>query len=142
MTPDFTRSGQGREEETLATEESVLNAPHQLNVVVHARLDRDEAAGIEFQCLTGRQGAFHQSAAGMDERYAIAGQSLHDEPFTAEQADADFLLKGDTDLHAARGAEERILLTNEFAAELGQVHREYLAGERRRERDFLPARPP
>ena len=60
-------------------------------------------------------------------------------PFAAEQAHADLALERDADRHAARGAEERILLADQLAAQLLQVHRQDLARIRRRKRHLLLA---
>ena len=79
-------------------------------------------------------------AAGVDERQAVAGEPLHDEPLAAEQADADPPLERDPDRDAAGGAEERILLTDQFAAKLLQIHRQDLAGIGRGKRHLLLAR--
>ena len=81
-----------------------------------------------------------QHAAGMNEGEAVALQSLHDEAFSAEDADADLLLEGDSDRHAAGRTEERVLLADQLAAERAQIHRENLAGVGRGERHALLAR--
>ena len=75
----------------------------------------------------------------MHEAEAVAFELLHDEPFAAEQADADPPLERDADGDAARGAQERVLLADQRAAELLQIHRQDLAGVRRRERHLLLA---
>ena len=78
-------------------------------------------------------------AAGVHEAQAVAFELLHDEALAAEQADAELLLERDADRHAARGAEERILLADQMSAERAQIHRQDLAGIRRAERDLLLA---
>ena len=78
-------------------------------------------------------------AAGVDEAEAVAFEPLHDEAFAAEQADAELLLERDADRHAARRAEERVLLADQLAAERVEIHREDLARVRRGERDPLLA---
>ena len=60
-------------------------------------------------------------------------------PFAAEQADADPPLEGDADRHALGGAQERVLLADQLAAELLQIHRQDLARVRRGERHLLLA---
>jgi hypothetical protein len=75
----------------------------------------------------------------VDHRDAVAGEALHDEAFAAEECDADFFLEGDADLRAHGGAEEGVLLADEFTAELVEVHRDDLAGVRRGEGDDLAA---
>ena len=77
--------------------------------------------------------------AGMHEAQAVALELLHDESFAAEQPDADAALKRDADRHAARRAEERVLLANELSTQLLQIHREDLARVRRGERHLLLA---
>ena len=78
-------------------------------------------------------------AAGVHEAEAVAFELLHDEPFAAEQADAELALEGDADRDALGRAEERVLLADQLPAELLQIHRQDLAGIRRRERDLLLA---
>ena len=77
----------------------------------------------------------------MDEGHAVSEESLHDEPFTAEEARTEALLKRDSHLDATRGAEERILLAENLAADLGEVDREDLSRVGGRERDLLAAVP-
>ena len=48
-------------------------------------------------------------------------------------------LERDADRHAARRAEERVLLADQLAAQLLQIHRQDLAGIRRRKRHLLLA---
>ena len=62
-----------------------------------------------------------------DRFYQLLGELRRDreeqtrkwEKYTAEQTRADFLVERDADAHAFGGAEERILLGNEFAAQFG-----------------------
>ena len=61
-------------------------------------------------------------------------------PSPPNKPDADLLLEGDADRHAARRAQERVLLADQLAAERREVHRQDLAGVRRRERHLLLAR--
>ena len=75
----------------------------------------------------------------MDHGDAVAGEALHDEALAAEEADADLLLEGDADLHALGGAEEGVLLADQFTAELVEVHRDDLARVGRGEGDDLAA---
>src|SRR5204863_2859230 len=63
----------------------------------------------------------------------------HDETFAAEQADAELLLEGDAELDAAGAAEERVLLADQLAAKLVEMHGDDLAGIWRREGDRLAA---
>ena len=63
----------------------------------------------------------------MDEGPSVALQALHDEALTTEEACPELALQGDSHAHALGGAEERVLLANEFATELSQVHRDDLA---------------
>ena len=81
-----------------------------------------------------------QHAAGVDEGEAVALQALHDEALAAEQAGADLLLEGDADRDALGGAEERVLLADQLAAELLEVHRQDAAGVGRGEGDVLRCR--
>ena len=64
------------------------------------------------------QGRDHPSGVG--EGQAVALQALHDEALAAEEADAEALLEGDADGHAAGRAEERVLLADHLAPELAR----------------------
>ena len=68
------------------------------------------------------------AAPRVQEREAVALEALHDEALAAEEPDADLLLEGDADGDALGGAEERVLLADQLAPELAQVHRQDLAG--------------
>ena len=87
----------------------------------------------------GRQLALQHRAAGVHEGQAVAVELLHDESLAAEEADREALLEEDAEGDAARRAQERVLLADQRAAELPQVHRQDLAGVRRGERDALLA---
>jgi len=64
----------------------------------------------------------------MHEGQAVALEFLHDEALAAEKAHAEFLLKGDAERDATRGAQESVALADELATELAQIHRQDLAG--------------
>jgi hypothetical protein len=70
---------------------------------------------------------------------AVAVEPLHDESLAAEEADREALLEEDAEGDAARRAQEGVLLADQRAAELAQIHRQDLAGVRRGERDALLA---
>ena len=106
MQPDSPRPGQCRQEQPFTAEKRVLEAADKLNVVIDARLEGDEAAGVELEGFAGSQGLFAESAAGVDQNDSVSDEFLHDEAFAAEQGDADFLLKRNADLHAASSAQE------------------------------------
>src|SRR5690242_6181784 len=123
------------EEESLAAEEGRLDLADVLDLEGHARRQRDDASGIDEERLPGLQLAANDRAAGVHEREPVAVEPLHDEALAAEEADREPLLEPDPERDAARGAEERVLLADQRAAELAQVHREDLAGVRRGECD-------
>jgi hypothetical protein len=66
----------------------------------------------------------------------VALELLHDEALAAEQAGQDLLLEEDADAHAARGAEEAVLLADDAAAVVRKLHRNHGAGVGRGERDL------
>jgi hypothetical protein len=82
--------------------------------------------------------AFHQRAAGVDKRPAVALKALHDEALAAEQADAELPLEGDADADALGGGEKRVLLRDQLAADLGEMDRHDFPRIGRAER-HLPA---
>src|SRR5881628_3435512 len=75
----------------------------------------------------------------MHEAEAVTLEPLHDESLAAEQPDADSPLERDPNRDTARRAQEGILLTDQLAAELLQVHREDLSWIRRRKSHLLLA---
>ena len=127
------------EEQAFAAEQRGLDLADVLDLEVDAGRVGHHAAGVDHQGLAGCQLALDHGAAGMHEGQAVALELLHDEAFAAEEADAEFLLECDAQRHAARRAQERILLADQRAAQLAQLHRHDLAGVRRGERDALLA---
>ena len=72
----------------------------------------------------------------MHEHPAIAFQLLHDETFAAEQAGHHLALEVHADLHPARAGQEAVLLADQLAAELVQLHRDHRARVGRSEGDL------
>src|SRR6185369_5329988 len=142
LQPHRSRPGDLGEEEPLAAEEGRLDLADVLDLERHARRQRDDAAGVDEERLASRELAANDRAAGVHEREPVAVEPLHDEALAAEEADREALLEPDAERDAARGAEERVLLADQRAAELAQVHREDLAGIRRSERDAALAAAP
>ena len=97
-------------------------------------MERHDATRVHPQHLARAEVALVNRPAGMEKRPAIALQTLHDEAFTAKQPDADLLVERDADAHALGRAQERVLLGDQFAADLGQVDRNDFPGIRRAER--------
>jgi hypothetical protein len=118
-----------------AAEQRRLDADDELDVVLDTGLEGDDAPGIDADHLAGFELTLVQRAAGVDEAHAVAFEPLHDEPLSAEQSRTDPLLKGDADADSLRGAEERVLLGHQLAADLGQANRHDLARIRCAERD-------
>src|SRR6185369_13268369 len=116
--PDGAGSGDLREEQTLAPEQRRLDLADVLDLERDVRREADDAAGVDQQRLPGLQLALEHGAAGMHEGQAVAVEALHDEAFAAEEPDRHLLLEIDAERHAARGAQERILLADQRAAEL------------------------
>src|SRR5437762_8242269 len=139
LQPDAPGAGQRGEEQSFAAEERRLDPADKLDVVADRRLQGDDAAGINAERLAGQKVEGMQHPAGMDEAEAVAFEALHDEPFAAEQPHAEAPLKRDADRHATCRAEKRILLADQRAAQLLQIHRQDLSRIRRRERDVLLA---
>ena len=60
-------------EQTLSTEEHVLKAADELDVVVYAWLESDQATGIDAQGFIGLQGSLDDRTSGMNERLSVTG---------------------------------------------------------------------
>src|SRR5262249_3908907 len=127
-------------EQPFAAEEDRLDAADDLDVVVDAGCERDDAAGVDAQQLAGSEGPLEDRAAGVQEAPAVALQALHDEALAAEEPDAQPLLDRDAEADALGGAEECVLLRDQLAAYGSQVDRDDLSGIRSRERKPLLAR--
>ena len=69
----------------------------------------------------------------MNERPTITLQPFHDEAFTAEKTGPQPLLKCNADTHAFCRRQERLLLSDELAADLRQLDRNNLPWIWRRE---------
>ena len=75
----------------------------------------------------------------MDEGQTVALEALHDEALSAKKTGPQAFLKRDADTHAFRGAEERVFLCDEFAAEFAEIDGLDFPGVRRAESDaFFP----
>src|SRR5262249_220221 len=127
LQPHAAGAGERREEDALAAEERGLDLAHELDVVVHRGLERDQAPRVHAQRLAGSEVQLADRPARVREHEAVAVQALHDEALAAEEAHADLLLERDADRDAAGRAEERVLLADELAAELREVERDDLA---------------
>src|SRR4029079_5766226 len=124
-------------EKPFTAEQRALDVADVLNVVVDARLARHETSRSHTQRFTRLQLAPMNRAARMDEQKTVALQPLENESLAAEEARAEPLRERDTDAHALRRTQERVLLREQLAAELLQMNRDDLARIRRAERDLL-----
>src|SRR5262245_9386557 len=79
LQPDTAWAGQRIEEQSLATEQCVLEAADELDVITYAGLERDQASGVHAQAFTRFQRAFDDRAPGMHERQSVSGEPLQDE---------------------------------------------------------------
>ena len=120
--PDLARTPQGGEEEAFPAEQGRLDLAHGLDVEGHGVLVGHHATGNHAEDLAGSQNLFQERSAGMDEGPSVALEALHDEPLAAEEPDSELALEGDAHAHALGGEQEGILLADEFASELGQIH--------------------
>ena len=71
----------------------------------------------------------------MHEGQAVTFQLLQDETFATEEPCTDTLVETDADLRAMGGAEKRILLADQRAADLAEHDRHHAAGIGRGETD-------
>src|SRR5688500_8981150 len=86
LQPDAARPLQRGEEDAFAAEQRRLDAADELDVVVHARLQRHQTAGVDAQRFTRLQIEVLHVAAGVHEAQPVALELLHDEASAAEQA--------------------------------------------------------
>ncbi|AGW12672.1 putative transcriptional regulator [Megalodesulfovibrio gigas DSM 1382 = ATCC 19364] len=131
LQPDASRTAQGGKEQPLPAEEGGLDVAGLLNVEVHLRLKGHHAARVHVEHLPRGQLPGNHGAAGVDEGHAVAFQLLHDEALAAKQAGEDAFLKEDADAHAPGGTQEAVLLADERAVGLGQIHGDDIAREGR-----------
>src|SRR5215213_5009124 len=123
LQPNTAGPAQRRKEKTFAAENRRFDFSDELNVVTDRRLKRDDTASVHAQRLAGTKVALMQRAPSMNERPAVALQTLHDESFPAEKARADLFVEGDADADAFGAGEKRILLRDQFAADVAQLDR-------------------
>ena len=90
-----------------------------MDVKVNVGLKGHDAPGVHAQQFTRAQVTLVNRAARVQKRPAVTLQTFHDESLAAKQADADFLVERNAHTHAFGGAQERVLLRNEFAADFG-----------------------
>ncbi len=108
---------QGGEKHPLASKKHTLQISGALNIVIDARLKRDQTTGVDPQGFA-LQLALDDGPAGVDENQSVPLQTLQNEAFAAEEAGAEAALEGDVELGAEGSTEEGILLTKHFTAEL------------------------
>src|SRR6185503_972627 len=106
LEPHATGAAKDRVEQPLAPEQHRLDAAHELDVVVDARLHGHDAARVHAQRLAGGEGALLERAARVHEAPAVALELLEDEALAAEQPGAEALRERDADRHALRRAQE------------------------------------
>src|SRR5205809_3249653 len=106
LKPNTAGTAKGSEEQAFTAEQRRLDFADELNVVVHRRLESDNAAGIDTQQFARRKCFFGQHAAGMNKGPAISLQPLHDESFAAEQPHAQAPLESDSDADALGGGQK------------------------------------
>src|SRR4029453_17327512 len=109
------RAGERREEQSFATKQRGLDTADELDVVADRWLQGDDAAGVDAKGLARLQVERVHHAAGVREAQAVAFEAFHDEPFASKQANSQAPLKGDANRDPARGAEKRVLLTDQRA---------------------------
>ena len=142
MQPDFPRAAQHGKEQSFAAKQGRLDIPGLLHIELNRLFKSDHAPRVDVQHFTGLQYPFHNRPAGVHENHAGSFEFLHDEAFAAEQSGHDLALKIDADRNAPRRTQETILLADQHAAHIGQLHRNNVAGIRRAKGDMglaLPA---
>src|SRR5881396_136280 len=137
LKPDAAGPAKRGEEESFTAKQSGLDPADVFNIVFDGGLKRDEASCIDAKHFAWRERPFDQHAAGVHECPAVAVEAFHDEAFTAKEANADALLKSNSDAHAFRRGEERIFLGDQLAANIGEPDRHDLPRIRRGKRDSL-----
>ena len=114
LKPNLAWSGEACEEEPLSAKNSRLDAAYELDVVGHARLERDDTTGVDAKMLADVEPALDGRAAGVQKSQAVTFEALHDKAFSAEERHANLLLKRDADRDAFGRAQERVLLRDEL----------------------------
>ena len=117
----------GGQEEALAAEHHGFEATGPLDVVVDGRLKGHDAAGIHAEGFAV-QLSLDNGAAGVDERHAVAAQTLQNESLAAKESGADLFLKGDAEFGPQRRAQEGVFLADQLAADLPHVDGNDLTG--------------
>src|SRR6185436_16328776 len=101
---------------------------HVLNLVVDRGLESHDAPRIHANQFARSQSPLQQGAAGVDKGPPVAQQALHDEALASEQADAELALECNADADALRRREKRVLLRDEFPADVGEMNGNDLSG--------------
>ena len=121
LEPDLTGATEGGEEEPLTSKQGRLDASYLLDIEADLAFESHHAAGIDMDCLTGRELTFYHAAAGMHEDEAVPLQFLHDEAFSAEESGKNLLLEVNADLDPLGGREETIFLADQPPAYARQI---------------------
>ena len=140
LDPDPAMAAKGGEKETFAAKEHAFEIAGPLNIVIDRWFKGDQTAGINAQGLAV-QLPLDDGPAGMHENHAIALQSLQNKAFTAKETDPETLLEGNAYPRAESGAEKSVLLAQDVAAIVAQIHSNNLAGIRSGKGGVLFTRP-
>jgi len=103
------------EEQSLTTEQGVLDAADELDVVIHRLRHGYQATGIHTEHFAGSQLALYGGATRMDVNLAIALELLHDESLATEESSPEAFLEGDADAYSLCRCQEASLLADQFA---------------------------
>ena len=97
-------------EKAFTAQQLVFQPFYLLNLHGNALFVARHIAGIHQQRLARRQEIFHQFAVDLHKRHATAAEPLHDKPFAAKKAGAQFFLEGDGKLYRRLGRQKGVLL--------------------------------
>ena len=119
---DPARTGERGQEQAFPAEDRGSDAAGELDVVIDALVEGDDAAGVDLKDLGGLERELDEIAAAVDEDRPRPGEPFQNESLAAEKARPDALDELDVDLDRVLRAQETIAL-NDHALARGQVKR-------------------
>jgi len=129
LQPDFAGAGEGGEEDAVSAEDHVADAGDAGDLEVDVGFEGSDMAGMDAESLAGAEFLKNDFAGELDPGDAFAADFLQEESVASEDACAERLLEGYSDLNLRRGAEEAVAVDHEVVAGM-DVDGQNVAGER------------
>ncbi len=116
LEPDAAGAGEGREEDTVATEDHVPKAGDTLDLEGDAGLEGSDVAGMDAEGFASGEVFDDDFAGELEPGGSLSRDLLQEEAVAAEDARAERLLEADAEFDASGGAEEAVAVDEVFVS--------------------------